>query len=99
MPPVPDHHPNILATDHNGLFCFLNAQRPCGPDCMAFVAPLDGPDYKDQQWANCLLLTNAHRGGKHLVLLAVQGQELLQRTKTAAADAARANQPPPPKGG
>lgn len=96
MLPVPEHHPNIKPEDKNGLYCFLDSKRPCGADCMAYVPAPDGPDYKDQQWASCMLLVSAHRGAKHVALLAVQGQELLHRTKTAAADAARANQPKPP---
>lgn len=79
----------------SGLYCFLNPDRVCGSECMAYVSPPDGPDYRDQQWANCLLLVNAHRGGKHLVVLASTTGELLQRAKNEAADQAR-NRPGPP---
>ena len=80
----------------DGLLCFMNAERPCGPDCMAYEqAPLQ-PDYQDKQWANCLLLVNAHRVGKHLVVLASVASDQVRQTKNAAADAQRANQPPPP---
>lgn len=89
------HHPSLKEGEGNGLYCFLNANRPCGADCMAFVAAPDGPDYQDQQWANCLLLVNAHRGGKHLVVLAASANEMLQHSKRTTADRAR-NQPPPP---
>lgn len=55
----------------NGLFCFLDQGRPCGPECMAYLThPPSGPDFQGQQFANCLLLVNAHRTGKHLVVLA-----------------------------
>jgi hypothetical protein len=80
----------------NGLTCFLNMERACGPDCMAFDAAPEGPDYKDRQWANCMLLVNAHRGGKHLIVLAQVGAEIVRKAKTEAADRARINQPPPP---
>lgn len=99
--PPPDEptlfHPSLKDEPEkkSGLYCFLNAERVCSSDCMAFVAPPDGPDYRDQQWANCLLLINAHRGGKHLVVLASATGELLQRSKNEAADRAR-NQPGPP---
>ncbi len=97
------HHPT-LADDEpgqkaTGLDCFLNQNRPCGPDCMAFTAPPEGQDYQDQQWAHCMLLVNAHRGGKHLVVLASLGTELSKKAKTEAADRARAQQPAPPKVG
>ncbi len=79
-----------------GLACFLNAERMCGADCMAFDAAPDGADYKDKQWANCMLLVNAHRGGKHLIVLAQVGSALVQSAKNEAADRLRSNQPLPP---
>jgi hypothetical protein len=63
---------------------------------MSFVQPPEGPDFKDQAWAHCLLLIAAHRSGKHLTVLAAQGSELLKHLKISAADSARKNQPPPP---
>lgn len=82
--------------DPTGLYCFLDDARPCSAECMAYDAAPEGADYRDKQWANCMLLVNAHRGGKHLIVLASLGSELLHKTKNAAADAARANQTPPP---
>jgi hypothetical protein len=82
--------------DPGGLICFLNIDRPCEPSCMAWVKPPDGPDYQDQQWANCYLLVNAHRGGKHLVVLAANTGALVKKTMDEAADRARVQQPPPP---
>ena len=79
-----------------GLVCFVDQKRLCGPDCMAWDNPPEGPDFQDRQWANCMLLVSAHRGGKHLVVLASLGAELLKGSKNAAAERARANQPPPP---
>lgn len=90
------HHPSLREPPENGLQCFLNMDRPCGPDCMSWTRPPPGPDYQDQQWANCLLLVNAHRGGKHLVVLAASAGELVNKAKNEAADRARAQQPPPP---
>jgi hypothetical protein len=83
-------------SEPTGLYCFLNDARPCSAECMAYDAAPVGDDYKDKQWANCMLLVNAHRGGKHLIVLASLGAEVLHKTKTAAADHARTNQPPPP---
>jgi hypothetical protein len=88
--------PKFEPTPDGQLYCFLNKERPCGADCMAFEAAPVGEDYRDKQWGNCLLLVNAHRAGKHLVVLASIGADLLKRTKNAAADAARTNQPSPP---
>jgi len=88
------HHPNIRK--ETGLYCFKDADRPCSAACMAFILPPDGPDYKDQQWANCMELVSMHRSGKHLVVIASQLGELLKKQKTADADRARSNQQPPP---
>jgi hypothetical protein len=94
---MPSQQPDPEALPLNGLICFLSNDRPCGPDCMAFDAAPEGADYKDKQWANCMLLVNAHRAGKHLIVLASVGAEMVRRAKTEAADHARTNQPAPPK--
>lgn len=98
MPIEPLYHHPTLKEDNpeDGLVCFLDVARPCGADCMAWDARPEGPDYADKQWANCMLLVNAHRGGKHLVVLASVGSDLLRKAKNEAADRARTNQPPPP---
>ncbi len=58
--------------------CFLAQERECGPDCMAYLAtPPEGAAYTGQQWARCLLLVNAERSGKHLIVLADIGSKLV----------------------
>lgn len=67
------YHPNMTEKiAGNGLQCFLNMDRPCGPDCMAYVNPpiVKGPDYDGKQWANCLLLTSSQQISKHIVAIA-----------------------------
>lgn len=96
------HHPSLRTQDEaadagQGLDCFLDASRPCTATCMAWQLPPEGPDYKDQHWASCLLLVNAHRLGKHQVLLARSADEALRVRKNQAADHARTHQSPPPK--
>lgn len=95
---TPAHHPHTMAEgDTKGLYCFLNNERPCGPDCMAYTERPDSPEYLGKQWAECLLLVNAHRVGKHLTILASVGDALYKKTKTQAADEQRLNQPAPPR--
>lgn len=59
-----------------GLYCFLNGERECGPDCMAYQGvAIEGPDYttpdgRRHQWAACMLLIHSHKVSKHLVLIA-----------------------------
>lgn len=90
------HHPTLKEGEEGGLDCFMDKERPCTASCMAWTPVPEGPDYKDQQWANCMLLVNAHRGGKHLVVLAQVGSKLAEKARTDAADRARSEQTPPP---
>ncbi len=97
---LPTHFPNMV--EHapigaNGLVCWRDKERPCAPDCMAFIEPPEGADYAGKQWANCLVLVNEHRTGKHLTILAQVGGELVKARKVEAADKQRLNQPPIPK--
>ncbi len=63
--------PETRRVDDTDLFCYSDATRPCNSSCVAYllVQP-DGDDYKEQPWAQCLVLVNAHRSGKHLTVLA-----------------------------
>lgn len=92
------HHPGMKDDKpENGLICFLDQNRQCGADCMSFlVDPPEGIDYRGQQWANCMLLVNAHRSAKHLTILAQVTDTFIQKTRAHVADQARATQTPPP---
>jgi hypothetical protein len=70
------------------LSCFLNQDRICGADCMAHLpqAP-EGPSYLGENWAHCLLLVDAERVGKHLVIL-------VDLHKKVQANAQRSQKPP-----
>lgn len=100
MVEVPLHHPNHLDGEplkENGLMCFLDCTRGCSAECMAFESePPEGHDYVGKQWANCIILTNLHKGGKHLVVLASLGDKFLQKAKTEMQDRQRQGQIPPP---
>lgn len=61
------------------LRCFLSPDRACGADCMSFMTSVpQGGDYQNQAWPHCLLLLNAHRVGKHLVILAEIAAKMLR---------------------
>lgn len=89
------HHPNLR--QETGLYCFKDATRACGAECMAYIAPPAGDDYKDQQWAHCMELVSMHRTGKHLVVIAANLDQLIRLRKKADADRERLNQPAVPK--
>jgi len=84
------YHPDIK--EPNGLFCFKDHSRACGPDCMAFLTDRpEGPDYRGQ-WASCMILVNEHKSAKHLVIIAQgastlikQGQDKARASQTAIA--------------
>ncbi len=81
------------------LQCFLNADRACGPDCMAHTLRVpEGEDYNgESQWAHCTVLVSAHRIGKHAVILANIVDGVAKRWKAVTADNMRSSQPQPPK--
>jgi hypothetical protein len=60
----------------SGLYCFLNAERACSSDCMAYQAgavmgaDYQAPDGKPHQWTACTLLVHSHKVAKHIVLAA-----------------------------
>lgn len=81
------HHPNMKEHPEpekkNGLVCWINADRLCGSDCMAYVDPpmARGPDYDGKQWANCIVLVSIHQESKHATILA---QHLVKQARTPA---------------
>jgi hypothetical protein len=91
------HHSDIKDDDvRSGLLCFLDRDRVCGPDCMAYLSdPPAQPDYRGNQWASCMLLVNVHRGGKHLTILAQVASDFTQASRAHVADQARKSQMPP----
>lgn len=75
--------------------CFIDQGRICGPDCMAFLPqPPSEPDYQGEGWAHCHVLVNAHRLGKHLVILAGAVSKVAGIQRQAAAEAVRTQKAP-----
>lgn len=75
-----------------GLFCFLNIDRPCSAECMAYVTTeSESPALSDQQ-KRCTLLVAAERLGRY----AGGGVSLLRKHME---DAKRAGASPPSPGG
>lgn len=75
-------------SEKTGLYCFITSDRACGAECMAYAAPPPGQDYKDQQWANCKILTSLHQASKHVALIA-------RVVDSESADKKRLSQVPP----
>lgn len=70
--------------------CWLDQHRLCGPDCAAFLTkPPDGVAYQGEGWARCLLLVNADRVGRHLVIITQITDRLERQRRTEVADQKR----------
>lgn len=87
--------PDELDDDHekNGLNCFLNDSRVCGPDCMAYTTfPSESP-YLTAEQQHCSALVGMERLGRY-------AGGLLQLFKKRDADERRfqREEPPNPKG-
>jgi hypothetical protein len=58
--------------EDNGLYCFIDATRPCDAACMAYQTYVPGdkmPELGSQQ-QQCLLLCATHRLSKHVTVIA-----------------------------
>lgn len=76
--------PDELDDDHekNGLMCFMDQDRQCGGDCMAFsTSPSESPHLGDQQ-KHCVLIVGLERTGRY-------AGGLLSLLKKDKADSAR----------
>jgi hypothetical protein len=87
------YHPNaepVGEGETKGAACFLAQDRICGPDCMAYLPQVpEGPAYIGEQWAHCMLLVNAERAGKHLVVLASVASTVASKYKQSMAERVR----------
>lgn len=92
------HQPNMIDDDpkKNGLICFLDKERQCGPDCMSFISRTEASIHLDPQQTNCLLLVAAERGSRHLVVLAKLANDAIGMTKKKVQDEKREAQASPP---
>jgi hypothetical protein len=93
--------PHIEAPDEldddaetNGLVCFMNMDRPCGPDCMAYTTFGSESKYLNDEQKHCAAIVGVERLGRYA------GGILSLLSKKKADDArAPAKTPPDPMGG
>lgn len=92
---VPQEGAEPPPPQNSGLACFMNQDRICGADCMAFLPQKpEGVHFQGEQWAHCHLLVNADRAGRHLVVLASVGSKISGLQSKATAEAVRQQKPP-----
>lgn len=80
--------------EKNGLICFMNPDRSCGADCMAYTTFASESPYLNDQQKHCVAIVGVERLGRY-------AGGLLSLFKKSEADARRASKttPPDPKGG
>lgn len=77
------------------VYCFLQEERVCGPDCIAFMSrPADG-NQLDPQQRNCLVLVSGERLARHATIGVKVVSDLFTFMKRADADVRRTEQRPP----
>lgn len=77
--------------EKNGLICFLDSTRECGPDCMGYIHPdekVENSPLLNRQQQNCVLLISVERLGRYVGA----GVSMLRKDK---ADQARQPMSPP----
>ena len=76
----------------NGLSCFKDQHRQCGPDCMAYLGLGQTAPSKllNSQQATCLELVTLERTARSTTIAAQLLKELLDRGKNNEADRKRA---------
>lgn len=81
----------------NGLMCFLDDTRECGPDCMGYVTEqVAAPSILGPQQKNCILIISAERIGRFLGNSVTLNKQAQDKANKEAADKARANVKLPP---
>lgn len=80
-----------LQDANTGLFCFLNSDRPCGPDCMAYTTHVKraASSELNAQSAHCSVLVSLERAGRNLTVIAGDVHHHLVGQGKRTADAAR----------
>ena len=86
--------PDEMDDDHerNGLICFMNEERQCGADCMAYSTQPSESPYLGPQQKHCTLIVAVERLGRHT-------GGLLSLMKKSNADAQREPAKPVSPGG
>ena len=92
--------PNMRDVDASPM-CFLNADRGCGAECLAYVThpKLAQSSELTVEQAHCALINNAERCGRGVIMaskamsdVAVKLHSLVARSKTREADRERTSQ-------
>ena len=84
------------------LYCFLNSERACGADCMAYVTVPRENKELDELQPHCVLIDSAARSAHGLHVLAAVFGTWMKDSRRREADSKRASSeattPPDPMG-
>ena len=79
-----------------GLYCFINRDRVCSGDCMAYVshpnARTTSASELSAQQTHCAIVAGVERAGRGLIMIASGVGGLLKKQSIKAADEARSSQ-------
>ena len=86
---------NLAEPSTNGLYCFIDADRPCSPECMAYTSQQSESPTLGMQQKNCSLIVGVERLGRFAGGIV----QLLKRAQSDAQREAGTKPPPSPMGG
>jgi hypothetical protein len=84
-----DEDKEVEPTPSNGLYCFLDTARACGPDCMAYTLDTSESQKLNNQQKNCVLLVSVDRLSRYVA----QASSTYQKR---VGDQVRTSHTPPP---
>ena len=99
---IEDEHDELLEQSEmrppdTGLYCFLNGDRACNAECMAYVSNPNARSSSselNQQQQHCAIVSGAERTGRGLIMIASGISGLLKKQAINKADKARQGQFP-----
>jgi len=87
-------HADRIKPGDTGLYCFLDAGRACGAECVAYVTTVrsaKSPELGEQQ-SHCILVSSLERVGRSGIGIAGMMASAQKRKSIAEADKARNEQ-------
>jgi hypothetical protein len=84
---MPNPEPTI---PHERVFCFLDKDRECGADCLAYKTVPEQNTELDTLQPHCALIDNVSRGARALWIVAAVAGDWIKGLRRYEADKARA---------
>lgn len=95
MPEDLEQPPDDASVPQPMVFCFINFERVCGPDCIAFTSKPADSTHLDPQQRHCLVLISGERLARHAAIGVKIVGDMMTFMKQSDADTKRTAQKPP----